>query len=359
MKNIFSTVWGIIITGIVIGVLATLLQKSGNPANMGICVACFQRDIAGALGFHRAAPVQYIRPEITGFVLGALISSLIAKEFRPRGGSSPVIRFFLGVFGMTGALVFLGCPWRAILRLAGGDFNALFGIAGLAAGIALGVFFLKGGYSLGRAYKMKSLNGFILPAIMTLILLVLLLKIKPVPEGALFLSEKGPGSMHASIILSLIAGTVTGILAQRSRFCTVGALRDVILAKDFHLLSGVGSLLITAFVMNLILGQFHPGWEGQPVAHTNSIWNFLGMLLSGLSFALAGGCPGRQLFLSGEGDTDAGIFVLGMIAGAAVAHNFAIAASPQGPGILSMAAVITGLVYCILVGTLMRDKMTV
>jgi uncharacterized protein len=82
--------------------------------------------------------------------------------------------------------------------------------------------------------------------------------------------------------------------------------------------------------MNLILGQFHPGFEGQPIAHTNYLWNFVGMILAGLAFALAGGCPGRQFFLSGEGDLDAGVFVLGMIIGAAFAHNFALASSPKG-----------------------------
>ena len=39
--------------------------------------------------------------------------------------------------------------------------------------------------------------------------------------------------------------------------------------------------------------------------------------------------PGRQLFLSGEGDGDAGIFVLGMIVGAGISHNFSLAGSPD------------------------------
>ena len=51
----------ILIAGGVIGLLAALLVKFGNPVNMGICVACFYRDIAGALGLHRAEVVQYIR----------------------------------------------------------------------------------------------------------------------------------------------------------------------------------------------------------------------------------------------------------------------------------------------------------
>ena len=106
VTQFFSSRKGIISAGIFVGIFAPLLQKWGNPGNMGICVACMERDIAGALGLHRAAPVQYIRPEITGFVLGALVAALLFKEFKPRGGSSPIIRFFLGFFAMVGALVF-------------------------------------------------------------------------------------------------------------------------------------------------------------------------------------------------------------------------------------------------------------
>ena len=50
------------------------------------------------------------------FILGAFLISLFTKEYRSTGGSSPVIRFFLGVIMMVCALVFLGCPLRMILR---------------------------------------------------------------------------------------------------------------------------------------------------------------------------------------------------------------------------------------------------
>ena len=93
----------------------------------------------------------------------------------------------------------------------------------------------------------------------------------------------------------------------------------------------IRSYYAAALVANLALGQFKLGFEGQPVAHTDGLWNFGGMTLSGLAFTLAGGCPGRQLFLSGEGDADAGVFVLGMITGAAFAHNFNLASSGAGP----------------------------
>jgi YedE family putative selenium metabolism protein len=164
--------------------------------------------------------------------------------------------------------------------------------------------------------------------------------------------------MHAPIFISISAGLIVGALAQRSRFCTMGAIRDVVLIRDFHLISGVGALLATAFTVNLILGQFHPGFENQPIAHTNHTWNFLGMTLSGLAFVLAGGCPGRQLFLAGEGDMDAGIFAIGMIVGAGIAHNFAIASSPKGAAAFGPAAVVIGLIFCLIIGFTMREKMS-
>ncbi|MEQ8161841.1 MAG: YedE family putative selenium transporter [Smithellaceae bacterium] len=356
MKNIFSSRIEIIIAGAIIGVFAALLQYFGNPANMGICVACFERDIAGALGLHRAEVVQYLRPEIMGFVLGAFIMAVFAGEYKPRGGSSPLIRFFLGLFAMIGALVFLGCPWRALLRLAGGDGNAVLGLLGLTAGIFIGILFLKKGFSLGRSYPQAKAGGWIMPGLMVGLLLLLAFQVSFAPGGPIFFSAKGPGSMHAPLLISLIAGLIIGALAQRSRFCTVGALRDVMLARDFHLISGVIALLVFAFAANLVLGQFKAGFEGQPVAHTDHLWNFLGMLLAGLAFVLAGGCPGRQLFLSGEGDADAGIFVVGMITGAAVSHNFAMASSPKGVAAFGPITVIFGLVFCLIVGFTMIQK---
>lgn len=356
MKKVFSSRIGIIIVGAIIGILAALLQYFGNPANMGICVACFERDIAGALGLHRADVVQYLRPEIMGFVLGAFIAAIFAGEYKPRGGSSPLIRFFLGMFAMIGALIFLGCPWRALLRLAGGDGNAILGLLGLGTGIFIGILFLKKGFSLGRSYTQAKASGWIMPGLMIGLFFLLIFKVSFAEGGPIFFSAKGPGSMHAPIIISLIAGLAIGALAQRSRFCTMGALRDVMLTRDFHLISGVLALLVFAFATNLILGQFNAGFEGQPVAHTNHLWNFLGMSLSGLAFALAGGCPGRQLFLSGEGDADAGIFVLGMIVGAGISHTFAMASSPKGVAAFGPISVIVGLIFCLIIGFTMMQR---
>jgi len=353
--------WGPILTGLAVGILAPVLVRLGNPGNMGICMVCFNRDIAGALGLHHASVVQYIRPEIIGGLLGALAAALIFREFKPRTGSAPFVRFLLGMFATFGALVFLGCPWRAYLRLGGGDWNAIFGILGLMAGIGIGIVFLRMGFSLGRNRPAPGALGWVMPAIMVTLLVLLI----AAPQfgrdaggnaiGPIFFSEKGPGSQYAPLIISLVAGLFIGFLAQRSRFCTVGAIRDMVLLRDNHLLNGILTLTIAAFITNFILGQFQPGFENQPVAHTDNLWNFGGMVLAGLAFTLAGGCPGRQLFLAGEGDGDAAVFIAGMIVGAGFAHNFTIASSPGGPAAFGPITVIVGLVICIIIGLTMRE----
>ncbi|MDY7107950.1 MAG: YedE family putative selenium transporter [Planctomycetota bacterium] len=361
VRDVFATRMGIIIVGLVLGGIAASLQKLGNPENMGVCVACFTRDVAGALGLHRAGIVQYLRPEIPAFCLGAFAAALVFGEFRPRTGSAPIQRFLLGMFAIIGALVFLGCPWRAMLRLAGGDWNAILGIIGLVAGIAVGVWFLRIGFSLGRSHPARLPVGLATPLVMVVLLLLAIFSFQAGEGAALFRSKSGPGAQAAPIIVSIAAGLIIGFLAQRTRFCTVGGIRDVILMRDTHLLSGLLAFLIAAFVMNLIYGQFHPGFMrtaadgaavSQPAAHTEHWLNFGGMALAGLSFCLAGGCPGRQIFLSGEGDGDAAMFFFGMLTGAALAHNFLmVGTQPLAPW-----AVILGLIIVFIIGLTGRSR---
>ena len=151
--------WIVVIAGAVVGLAAVVLTHLGNPANMGFCIACFLRDITGAVGMHGAAKVQYVRPEIIGLVLGAFIMSVATKEFRAKAGSSPATRFVLGAFVMIGALAFLGCPLRMVLRIGGGDLNAVVGLVGFTLGIFIGIQFLKRGFSLKRAYPVGKGEG--------------------------------------------------------------------------------------------------------------------------------------------------------------------------------------------------------
>ena len=331
----------IVLAGLITGAIAVALTRLGNPANMGFCIACFLRDISGAVGLHQAAAVQYIRPEIIGLVLGSMIMAVVAKEFAPRGGSAPLTRFVLGFFVMIGCLMFLGCPFRMILRLAGGDGNAILGLVGFAAGIAVGVLFLNKGYSLKRTYTQPVAEGSALPVIMVALLVLLL----AAPAFIHFTEAGGgPGAKHAAIAVSLIAGLAVGALAQRTRLCMVGGIRDLILFKEPKLILGFVAIGLAAFIANLCLGLFNPGFAEQPVAHTDGLWNALGMFLAGYGCVLLGGCPLRQLVLSGEGNADSAVTVLGLMVGAAFAHNFGLAASAAGATDAGKIAVVIGIV---------------
>lgn len=341
----------LIIAGSIFGVLAVGLVALGNPANMGFCIACFYRDFAGSLGLHSAGVVQYARPEIMGLILGSFVISLIKGEFKSRGGSSPVLRFIIAFFVMIGALVFLGCPFRMILRLAGGDLNALVALFGFASGIGVGGILLNKGFSLGRSYPQARAEGtaFSAAALVMVVIAVFL-------PMLLKASTSGPGSQHAPILISLAAGLIVGSLAQRTRLCMAGGIRDLFLFKDSTLLLGSAAVLVVALILNVATGSFKLGFTGQPIAHTQWLWNFLGMGLVGYGSVLLGGCPLRQTILAGEGNSDSAVTVLGFLAGAAVSHNFGLASSGQGATTAGKIATLVGFAVITLIALAVMKK---
>lgn len=316
--------WLVVISGVVVGIAALVLTLLGNPANMGFCIACFERDIAGALSLHAAAKVQYMRPEIMGIILGAFIIALVTKEFKPKAGSSPATRFVLGAVVMIGALAFLGCPLRMVIRIGGGDINAIIALLGFVLGVYIGVLFLKRGFNLKRAYPATLVEGSVMPTAALALTVVAFLA-----PAAIKMSTEGPGSMHAPIIIALAIAIVVGALAQKSRLCMVGGVRDAILFGDFKLLYGFVAIIVTIVIGNLILNKFNLSMYSQPVAHSSTLWNILGMMVVGWGSVLLGGCPLRQLVLAGEGNGDSAVTVIGMIIGAAMAHNFGLAGNPD------------------------------
>lgn len=336
------------LAGALCGAVAACLAFLGNPANMAFCIACFIRDTAGALGMHQAEVVQYARPETIGLVLGAFLISVATKEYRSTAGSSPMIRFILGMCIMIGALVFLGCPLRMIIRMSAGDLNAWVALIGFVLGIATGVFALKKGFSLGRAQLTNKANGTVLPLITAGILVLAL------GTSLLKASEAGPGSMHAPIIASLIGGLIFGALAQKSRMCFAGSIRDIILMKNFDLFSVIAGLFVVMLVFNIATNRFVLGFNTPGIiAHSEHLWNILGMYTVGFAATLAGGCPLRQLILAGQGSSDAAVTVLGMFVGSAVCHNFGLAASgtamnPETQEVVAGAVSTNGKVACII-----------
>lgn len=149
------------------------------------------------------------------------------------------------------------------------------------------------------------------------------------------------------------------------------SIRDLILMKNFDLISIIAALFAVMAVYNVANGSFHLGFSGQPIAHSQHLWNILGMYVVGFAAVLAGGCPLRQLILAGQGSSDSAVTFLGMLIGAAFAHNFglvgaaakaatetepAVAGGPAAAG--KIAVIVCIIVLFVIAGTNLRRKKT-
>jgi len=329
-----------------------LLAVWGNPQNSGICVSCFIENSSGALGLHDNERMQYLRPELIGFVLGSVFCAGAFREFRSRGGSAPLARLVSGVFLIVGSAVFIGCPIKLFLRLTAGDLTAVVGVVGLVAGVWVGLQGLARGIDLGHAEDERGATGLLVPAGFVLLLVFLLAR----PAFIIF-SERGSAAQHAPLMISLVVGLLLGALAQRSRFCITGSVRDsLLMGSRSPLFWGFCAFLIGAFVTNLIMGSFTFGLYGQPGAHLEYLWSFLGMLLVGWLSVLIGGCPFRQLIKAGEGDADAGLAVIGMLLGGGLVQSLGIAATAAGVSVTGKVSVLVGLAFVLVLSLLFRER---
>ena len=349
-----------IVTGAVIGISGVILSLLGNPANTGYCVSCFMENIAGSLGLHGNIRMQYLRPEIIGFVLGAFLMSIRKKDFKASGGSSPLLRFFVGGLLIVGCAVFIGCPIKMVFRLAAGDLTALIGVGGLVAGVYVGMQFLEHGFSLGTPGPSPAANALLIPVLMAALLIALLVR-----PDFIAISSKGSAAQYAPLAVSLLAGLGIGALAQRTGFCITGGISRLFLwgpreftfcPKTTGLAIGMASFFSFALIASLLTGQFSLGLHGQPSSNESHVWNFLAMAMVGFGSVLVKGCPFRQLISAGQGDTDAGATVLGMLAGAALVQDWGLGGNAEGTPYEGKVAVLFGLCFLFLIGLLYRKR---
>lgn len=324
------------------GIAAAALVALGNPGNMGICGACFARDVGGALGVHGGPTV--FRPEFVAVVLGAFAWALCTR--RPaRAGGFAGARFVLCVFMAIGALVFLGCPFRMLQRLGGGDPTAWLALPGFLGGVALGMVLERRGSTIGKTAPVPWAVGAIAPLAAAALL-------------ALFVARQlrgpGPGDggppAHAPWLASLGIALAAGVALSATGFCAISAARQVFRGPRWMLL---GAVALVAGYAAIVALTGAPAFGSAPVAHGEWLWNALGLGLAGLTGAIAGGCPVRQIVMAGEGNADAFTGVAGLVAGGALAHTLGLASAATtaaqvgGATTAGKVAVVVGYVFAI------------
>jgi uncharacterized membrane protein YedE/YeeE len=123
-------------------------------------------------------------------------------------------------------------------------------------------------------------------------------------------------------IVTLLAGGVFGYLAQRSRMCFVGGIRDFVLIRDTYLLRGLIAFGITAWiafpVASLVMhSSIGPFADADAVTIVLTIGGGFGV---GFFSTLANGCPLRQHVLAAQGVKSSIAYLAGFFAGAIVFH---------------------------------------
>ena len=129
--------------------------------------------------------------------------------------------------------------------------------------------------------------------------------------------------MTVAAVASLVVGIVVGFVAQRSRMCFVGGIRDWILVRDTFLLKGLVGFALTAWVLfpvSALLGGEPADGFAAPVLEA-VLFTVAGGFLVGSVSIFANGCPLRQHVLAAQGDGGAMVYLAGFFSGAIVFHT--------------------------------------
>ncbi|MFZ5827485.1 MAG: YeeE/YedE thiosulfate transporter family protein [Bacillota bacterium] len=146
-------------------------------------------------------------------------------------------------------------------------------------------------------------------------------------------------------LVSLAVGLLVGYLAQRSRLCFVGGLRDFLLIRDTDLLKGAAAFFLAAWLafplVSLMGGRVWEAAQPAPnpvVAVTAAApveapsdrpfrpWlpaaaAVVAGLGLGAASTLANGCPMRQHVLAAQGSRDSWYYLAGFYVGAVLYHQ--------------------------------------
>lgn len=154
--------------------------------------------------------------------------------------------------------------------------------------------------------------------------------------------------IYSVAILSLGVGLLAGWLGQRSRFCSIGGLRDYLLTGDTTLLQGLLALFVVAWLIYPLSILLQPAQAPEIIEMSQlppspddpsliiedknqfqlpfeltmlDAIIFLSGIGVGFFSLLVDGCPFRQHVMAGQGWREARFYLVGFYA-AAVVFNF-------------------------------------
>lgn len=187
------------------------------------------------------------------------------------------------------------------------------------------------------------------------------------------------GEANTSALIGLIGGIALGLAARIGRFCTLGAIEDVLYGADDRRLR-MWAIAIGVAIIGVHMAQSSALFDIHQTTYLDRVWNPLATIIGGLMFgygmALSGNCGYGALARLGGGDLRSFVIVLVMglsayfVMSGPLAHTrvwlFPVetgATTPQGLSQLftgyGISPVTTGLIAgsALLVAALSSDKM--
>ncbi|WP_317057509.1 YeeE/YedE family protein [Roseovarius rhodophyticola] len=123
------------------------------------------------------------------------------------------------------------------------------------------------------------------------------------------------GEANAATLIGLIGGIALGLAARIGRFCTLGAIEDILYGSDDRRMRMWGIAIATAIIGTQ--AAFAYGYlDAAETAYLDRVWNPIGTIVGGLMFgygmALSGNCGYGALARLGGGDLRSFVIVIVM-----------------------------------------------
>ncbi|MEP0565476.1 MAG: YeeE/YedE thiosulfate transporter family protein, partial [Paracoccaceae bacterium] len=123
------------------------------------------------------------------------------------------------------------------------------------------------------------------------------------------------GEPNAAALFGLIGGIALGLAARIGRFCTLGAIEDLLYSSDDRRVRMWGLAIGTSIICTHLAMNFG-ALNGSETAYLNRVWNPVATVLGGLMFgygmALSGNCGYGALARLGGGDLRSFVIVIVM-----------------------------------------------